>query len=164
MILDLKKAFASEKYSETFQFKLDLSDVEFYGIHPFKEPMNINLTLKSSAGVVTLEIQGEACYLAPCDRCATNCSERILVDKEYILSLELENEDNDNILLVTEGELNLAELCRTDVLLQIPMKHLCKPDCKGLCSQCGVNLNEKSCSCNKKQIDPRLAALAELLD
>ena len=163
MILNLKKAFAEENYREAFQFSLDLSDVEFDGVYPFAEPILISAKLKNSAGVVTLTIQGEACYQAPCDRCATNCSERIVVDNEYILATEVENEDNDNILLVAEDELNLAELSRTDVLLQIPMKHLCSPDCKGLCSQCGKNLNFESCDCNKKQIDPRLAALAELL-
>lgn len=164
MILDLKKAFASEKYCETTQFILNLSDVEFFGNKPFLEPISFDITLKNSADVVTLEIKGEADYTAPCDRCATNCNERILVDREYILVTELENEDNENILLVEEKELNLAELCRTDVMLQIPMKHLCDPECKGLCSQCGVNLNTVTCNCNKKQIDPRLTALAELLD
>ena len=163
MILNLKKAFAQENYREAFQFSLDLSDVEFDGVYPFAEPILISAKLKNSAGVVTLNIFGEACYEAPCDRCATNCSERIVVDNEYILATEVENEDNDNILLVTENELNLAELSRTDVLLQIPMKHLCSPDCKGLCSVCGTNLNKDTCSCDKKQIDPRLAALAELL-
>ena len=163
MILNLKKAWASEIYSETLQFSLDLSDVEFDGVRPFAEPVAITAKLKKSAGVVTLKILGEACYQAPCDRCATNCSERIAVDNEYILATEVENEDNDNILLVTEDELDLAELGRTDVLLQIPMKHLCSPDCKGLCSVCGKNLNEGFCDCNKKEIDPRLAALAELL-
>ncbi len=164
MILDLKKAFSFERYCETTQFSLDLSDVEFFGNKPFLKPIEFYVTLKNSADVVTLEIKGEADYTAPCDRCATNCNERILVDREYILVTEQENEDNENILLVEEKELNLAELCRTDVMLQIPMKHLCKPDCKGLCSQCGTNLNKDTCNCNKKQIDPRLAALKELLD
>lgn len=164
MILDLKKAFALEKYDETFQFNLPLNDVEFSGVFPFEKPAEITARLKSSTGVVSLTTHCKACYTAPCDRCATNCSEQITVDKEYILVTEIENEDNDDILLVTEGELNLAELCRTDVLLQIPMKHLCSEDCRGLCANCGINLNEHTCDCNKKQIDPRLAKLAELLD
>ncbi len=164
MILDLKKAFADENFRESFQFSIDMSEEEYCGVHPFLEPVNIKALLKNSAGVVTLKTSVLACYQAPCDRCATNCSENIEFDKEYILATELENEDNDDILLVAEKELNLAELCRTDVMLQIPMKHLCDPECKGLCSICGANLNEKTCSCNKKQIDPRLAALAELLD
>ena len=164
MILDLKKAFAAHNYKESFQFTLELGDVEFAGVKPFSKPAEVSAELRSSAGVVTLKTHCEACYKAPCDRCATNCSERILVDKEYILATEVENEDNDDILLVTEGELNLAELSRTDVLLQIPMKHLCSEDCRGLCSNCGANLNGGDCGCNVKQIDPRLAKLAELLD
>lgn len=163
MILDLKKAFTSESYSETFTFTLELGDIEFSGIHPFNKPTEVVAKLEARAETVTLNICFTACYNAPCDRCATNCSENITVNKKYILATEIENEDNDGILLVTEGELDLAELCRTDVLLQIPMKHLCNENCKGLCPQCGANLNEKVCGCNKKTVDPRLAALAELL-
>ncbi|MBR3961677.1 MAG: DUF177 domain-containing protein, partial [Clostridia bacterium] len=40
----------------------------------------------------------------------------------------------------------------------------CSEDCRGLCSNCGANLNGGDCGCNVKQIDPRLAKLAELLD
>lgn len=164
MILDLKKAFALENYSAPIEYKLNLGDIEFSGVFPLKKPVSISGELFNRAGVVHLRTHCEACYEAPCDRCSNECSEIIAVDKEYILATEIENEDNDDILLVTEMELNLAELCRTDVLLHIPMKHLCSEDCKGLCPICGKNLNEGECGCNKKQIDPRLAALAELLE
>ncbi|MBQ6816568.1 MAG: DUF177 domain-containing protein [Clostridia bacterium] len=163
MILSLKAAFATENYSAPINFELNLSDIEFSGVYPLKKPIQISGELFNRAGVVVLRTHCKACYQAPCDRCGQECCNSVTVDKEYILATELENEDNDNILLVTEMELNLAELCRTDVLLHIPMKHLCHQDCKGLCSECGKNLNQGECGCNKKQIDPRLSKLAELL-
>ena len=49
------------------------------------------------------------------------------------------------------------------VLVNWPMKVLCKEDCKGVCQFCGANLNEGQCSC-KKPVDPRLEALKQLLD
>jgi len=62
-----------------------------------------------------------------------------------------------------EGELDLAPLIREHAWLAIPMKHLCDPECKGLCPHCGVNLNRESCECEEIRVDPRLAPLKELL-
>jgi uncharacterized protein len=62
-----------------------------------------------------------------------------------------------------DGELDVAPLIRELAWLAIPMKHLCDPECKGLCPQCGVNLNEEPCQCEEIRIDPRLAPLRELL-
>ncbi len=61
------------------------------------------------------------------------------------------------------GEIDLAPLIREYAWLAIPMKHLCDPECKGLCPHCGVNLNTDSCQCEEIHIDPRLAPLKELL-
>jgi uncharacterized protein len=62
-----------------------------------------------------------------------------------------------------DGWLDLTPLLREQSWLSIPMKPLCHPDCKGLCPQCGVNLNLESCTCERTSIDPRLALLKELL-
>ena len=62
-----------------------------------------------------------------------------------------------------DGEINLAPLIRELTWLAIPMKPLCEPDCKGLCPDCGVNLNIDSCQCEEEHVDPRLAPLKELL-
>ena len=62
-----------------------------------------------------------------------------------------------------DGWLDLTPLLREQCWLAIPMKPLCRPDCRGLCPQCGVNLNFESCACEDVKIDPRLASLKELL-
>lgn len=70
----------------------------------------------------------------------------------------------DAVYSVTEdSELDLAPLIREHAWLAIPMKHLCDPECKGLCPHCGVNLNRESCECEESHVDPRLAPLKELL-
>ncbi len=164
MVLDLKKAFITEGYRLPIEYELDLSDVEYYGVFPMKKPVSISGEVTNKAGVVLLRIHCAAFYEAPCDRCGVIAARNIVVDNEYILTTELQNEDNDSLLLVEDMELNLDELCRTDVLLHIPMKHLCREDCKGICQKCGKYLNEGDCGCSFKEIDPRLQALAELLD
>lgn len=63
-----------------------------------------------------------------------------------------------------DGIMDLAPLVRQLVLLEIPMQPFCRPDCKGLCIECGQNLNEGDCDCQTESIDPRLASLRALLD
>jgi len=63
----------------------------------------------------------------------------------------------------SDGWLDLALLLREQAWVAIPMKPLCDPDCKGLCPQCGVNLNLESCTCREVRVDPRLALLRDLL-
>ncbi len=56
----------------------------------------------------------------------------------------------------------LEDVLREQVLLALPLKVTCRPDCKGLCPQCGKNLNQEQCSCSKELEDPRWAALKEV--
>ena len=76
--------------------------------------------------------------------------------------LMLEGEDDD-IVLLDQGEVDVGELAYTAFILDMDTKHLCSEDCKGLCPGCGVNLNQAPCRC-KKQADPRWAALEQLLN
>jgi uncharacterized protein len=62
------------------------------------------------------------------------------------------------------GFIDLAPLVREMSLLDVPMHPLCRPDCQGLCMECGQNLNEGECGCEDDDVDPRLASLRALLD
>lgn len=59
-------------------------------------------------------------------------------------------------------QIELDPIVREQVLLALPMDLLCKEACKGLCAQCGTNLNEQQCSCEQKPVDPRLAVLKNI--
>ena len=56
----------------------------------------------------------------------------------------------------------LEDVLREQVLLALPLKVTCCPDCKGLCPQCGRNLNQEQCGCTRELEDPRWAALKEV--
>lgn len=62
-----------------------------------------------------------------------------------------------------DGIIDLAPLVRELSLLSLPIKVLCRPDCLGLCQECGANLNNGDCGCAAEEVDPRLAVLAQLL-
>jgi uncharacterized protein len=61
-----------------------------------------------------------------------------------------------------ESGLVLEDVVREQVLLSLPDRALCKPDCKGLCPHCGQNRNEVDCTCEPAMTDPRWSALADL--
>nr|MBN1229684.1 DUF177 domain-containing protein [Anaerolineae bacterium] len=71
----------------------------------------------------------------------------------------------DNPFLIDDGDIiDLTPLMREETILSIPIHVVCSPTCKGLCAQCGQDLNVASCDCEADLIDPRLAPLQKLLD
>jgi uncharacterized protein len=73
-------------------------------------------------------------------------------------------EDDLTTAFYQEGVVDVIELMREQFQLALPMKPLCSAACRGLCSQCGTNLNRESCDCTPAWEDPRLAPLKGLLD
>lgn len=71
--------------------------------------------------------------------------------------------DADSFTMGEDGNVDLGPLVRQLALLDRPMQPRCSEDCKGLCIECGINLNTETCDCEIDDIDPRLAALKSLL-
>lgn len=70
----------------------------------------------------------------------------------------------DPLLAVPEtGILDLSPLTREYLILDFPLQPVCSPDCRGLCPECGNNLNEQSCQHARAEVDPRLEVLKDLL-
>jgi len=74
---------------------------------------------------------------------------------------EVADEDLD-LSYYRDDQIDLNELLREQFYLALPMKPLCREDCRGLCPQCGANLNTAPCTCETTWEDPRLAALKAL--
>ncbi|WP_260706659.1 YceD family protein [Edaphobacter flagellatus] len=72
--------------------------------------------------------------------------------------------DETEIGYYEESGLLLEDVVREQVLLSLPTRTLCKPDCKGLCPRCGQNQNLATCACEQTPSDPRWNALANLAD
>jgi uncharacterized protein len=60
--------------------------------------------------------------------------------------------------------IDLGEMMRDEFYLALPMKPLCRADCKGICPVCGVNRNREACACKAEWIDPRMEPLKKLFD
>jgi len=75
---------------------------------------------------------------------------------------EIENDDV-GVSHYKDDVIDLGEVMREQFFLALPMKPLCRPECKGLCPICGANRNRQECGCREEWVDPRLAGLKNLL-
>ncbi len=164
MILDLKSVFISDGASIPVNFELDMSEMDFYGVCPIKKPVAVSGRVYNRAGIVTADLLCEVEFVAPCDRCGKETIKQHKVRIERVLVSKLAAEANDDIIEIPDMQLNAEELCSDEIVLFLPMKHLCRDDCKGVCAMCGQDLNEGKCGCNSVSHDPRLEALAQLLN
>ena len=164
MRLDLRKIIHVPGASAPFEFQMDLTDLEFFGARPITRPIQVQGKVTNRAGALVLEGTASTVLDLHCDRCCKPYSMEKSVPLDTLLAAELEDEENeDEIFLLDGDEADLDEVASTAFILGMDTKNLCSEDCKGLCSRCGADLNLGPCDC-KPEVDPRLAALAQLLD
>jgi uncharacterized protein len=163
VILDLKKVFITENEVLPIEYSMDMSETDYMGDYPLKKPVAVSGRISNKAGLVTISLNMVYAFSAACDRCGLPTETEYKLSLEKSLAPEIEGEDSDSIIPVPNMKLDLEELVYSEILLSLPMKHLCREDCKGICLNCGKNLNEGNCNCNKREVDPRLQALADLL-
>ncbi len=108
----------------------------------------------------------------PCSRCLETA--RLTISRPFDLffrerdaamfdedeEVELEEEDTRTAFF-TGTKLAIADVLREQVLLALPMKVLCRVDCKGLCPVCGMNLNSGTCTCSREEFSPHMDVLLE---
>ncbi len=164
MILDLKPLFLGEEAALPIDCSFDFSDAVFSGEKPFKKSVTVRGSVFARAEVVTVSLNATAVYNGYCDRCGREMEEICPVQIERVAVTAAQSEENDDLLVLPDMQLDLEELVFSELVLSLPMKHLCREDCLGVCPTCGANLNDGACSCKQDTVDPRLAALQELLN
>lgn len=163
MRLELKDIIHVPDAHREFRFQLDLSQMDFYGAKPIVHPVTAEGSVTNHAGALVLRGTASSMLELVCDRCGKPFSREKSVALDSLVAQELEDEENDDILLLDGTQLDLDEAVTTAYILGMDTKHLCSADCKGLCTKCGADLNLGPCGC-RPDVDPRLAALAQLLD
>lgn len=118
-------------------------------------------------GRLTAEVSAE------CSRCLADVEEPLNteISEQYYPSVDISTGTAITAPLVEEeafridatNELDIREALRQNLITSLPMKPLCKPECAGICPDCGVNRNESQCHCGEDERDPRWARLIELI-
>ena len=165
MQLGLSKIIDRPGESIDFSVSVDLSDLLYGTSYPVSEPVLASGTVRNAAGVLVMTGSVSTCLHGICDRCASDFTRDVEIPIDVVLVEELSNEENeDEWVFPLEGQCaDLEDIVRTVFVLNMDSKLLCKPDCKGVCGGCGRNLNVEPCIC-QKEIDPRFAALRQLLE
>ncbi|MFW5998331.1 MAG: YceD family protein [Halanaerobiaceae bacterium] len=114
-------------------------------------PLNLDIYKTENAYVFTGKLKGK--LILECSRCL----EPFPYDFEIEINKEIESKEINDL-----QRFDLDEMLKKDIFLAIPIKPLCSDNCKGLCDQCGKNLNKGKCNCEEDIIDPRLAELKNL--
>ena len=165
MLLGLSKIIDCPGASVPFSTSVDLSDLRYGESFPVTEPVEASGTVRNTAGVLMMTGSIHTTIHGVCDRCAADFERFVEFPIDVVLVTELSNEDSEDewVFHLEADAADLEDIVRTVFVLNLDSKLLCSEDCKGLCCRCGKNLNEGPCTC-QKEIDPRFAALKQLLN
>lgn len=131
------------------------------------KPLHLVIT---NTGDKVLKLYGETSVTVqiPCSRCLEAVDWVFSLEIERKLDMKQSAEDRiknlDESNYITGMDLDADRLVCDEILIQWPLKVLCKEDCKGICSKCGQNLNHGTCDCEKDSLDPRMAAISDIFN
>lgn len=132
----------------------------------FVEPPMVSFVAESSAsGGIQVRGEFDARVRLACRRCLAEREERFIVPLDFRMEPGVEpgSEDEGIFPLQPEGDaVDIGPIVREELVLSMPAFPECRPDCRGLCPNCGINLNEATCECGSSEPDPRWETLRKL--
>ncbi|MCI8629882.1 MAG: DUF177 domain-containing protein [Firmicutes bacterium] len=165
MILTISQIIGKTGESMEVSFSENVENTMGYpDVVCFSEPVVIKGVLTNTKKGILFEADGntEAVYL--CSRCLERVKVPIQfnINEMFYPSGSVENEKEAETFC--DDEMDLTDVIQRSILENLPMKVVCKEECKGLCPKCGKNLNEGDCDCNDTEFDPRLESLRTLFN
>lgn len=160
---DLGSLSMSPGEGRRLSLEVGLESIDFsgrsYAVVPPRAPVTVDVSQMTGGGW-SLRLRFDASLQGPCMRCLTDASPSYSVDAR-----EIDQQDGGEELdspYVEGDELDLRGWAHDALALELPAQILCRPECAGLCPQCGVNLNENPRHEHEREPDPRWAALKDL--
>ena len=145
--------------------EIAMSDTDFLGeMYHFEKPLTItgNIANNGKSLIFRAECAGE--MRTVCARCTKDIDVEVNFDVDEVLAQDDGTVSEDSDVILFDGHMiDIDDIVINNFLMNISGKYLCSEDCKGLCSNCGADLNEGDCGCNHDVIDPRWSALADLI-
>lgn len=143
---------------------IDFGKTEFLGgVYEFTSPVKVNGAIKNNGESLTFTAECASTFNTQCARCGKD----IEVVLTFVIDEDLMQDNGEviaeDVILFSGGSVELDDIVLDGFFMNENGKHLCSEDCKGLCPKCGCNLNEKQCDCDNENIDPRWAALVDIM-
>jgi uncharacterized protein len=153
-----------ENGTHEYNFKADIEKIDL--TEPFIGKSDTKVVLNKFEDQIILESSTTAGANFICDRCGKEFNQTVESKYKmiYLLRSIEDAQEEINITYISPDThiIDLSNDVRDYLILSIPMKRLCKENCRGLCVKCGTDLNEKECECETSEIDDRWKVLTEL--
>ena len=162
MIINFSDLLSKKNRKKEISLSFELEPFEFEGeeIRAI-EKVSVEGVAISENDVIVINASIKTKLKLNCSRCLDTFIYPIDIDIEERFTNNKEL-DSEEIMFVDGDTLDITEITENSIISTLPIKRLCKEDCKGLCSQCGTNKNVKECQCDDFDVDIRLAKLREL--
>lgn len=152
------------------QVELEMEEIEISGETykiTKKQPVKLELSNTGNQKVL-ISGKSELSVAIPCGRCLKDVITEFCFDFSREVDMSMSEEERKEQLdennYIAGYELDVDALIADEMVLQWPMKVLCKEDCKGICSVCGKDLNTEQCDCDRTVLDPRMAAFLDIFE
>ena len=120
---------------------VEMSDTDFLGeMYHFNEPVKVSGSVSNNGKSLILKANCTGHMTTQCARCM------------------------NDVILFEDVKIDIDDIVANNFLMNVEGKYLCSEDCKGLCQHCGADLNEGDCGCSQENIDPRWAALVDIME
>ncbi len=162
MLIDLEPLFPFEEKTEKHTVSFEAPD--FDGHEVLEAPAFELLVMHRKGRQFSFIGEGRIVLSLPCDRCLKPVRTEVPFTIERDCDLETAlDADGDPVSFLQEHTLDADRLIADEVLMNLPMKILCKEDCKGICHRCGADLNLGSCNCDNEAPTAMAEALMKAL-
>ncbi len=168
MLIDLSELFFVEGKEKNYSIPLEL-EVFHLGTNDYQvaKKGTVELSIANQGGRVFAVTGRTALELwIPCARCLELVRVPVSLDIDQELNLSETSEDRlaelDEQFYLKGCNLDIDQLVISELTLNLPMRVLCQPNCKGICNRCGVNLNRGSCDCDRQSLDPRMSVIQDI--
>ena len=170
MQINMSELFSIEGGSNNWQIPLEMKEFRWNGKrYPVTDASPVDLTIVH-VGSRKMKITGKVDFhlTIPCDRCLQP------VDVPFQLTLDQDVDTNataeeriaalDEQSFIQGYELDVDRLVCDELIVNMPMKVLCRQDCKGVCPNCGANRNLQDCGCDLTELDPRMSVIRDIFN
>lgn len=167
MLVNISDVLTSEGMRTTREIPLEMTCFES-GMGNFeiisKSPISFIFT-NVGDGKARLTGTAELTFRAVCDRCLTEVPVTLNLEFDrMVTSPGVEDENADDLGFMDGYQLDVEAFLHNEILVNWPVKILCKEDCRGICPVCGQNRNREECGCDTFVPDPRMAVIQDIFN
>lgn len=169
MLINLTDVFTSEGKVKKITVPRKEKYFSYMGSrYPVNGNAEISLTMTNiGIGRALVEGRFDAALTIPCDRCLQDVEVPVAVSFAYQVvspDREIDASEEEEQNFMSGYELDSEALINNEILMNMPVKVLCREECRGICPVCGQNLNEGECGCDRFVPDPRMAAIKDIFN